>query len=231
MYYRKISKKRRRKRFAIRLLVLGIILLLLTIIIGKQITPTIHRNAVIQTKIISTKILNEALSQTLENLSEGQSDYITLEKKEDGTVSSVQINSITVSKLQTELTEAVIKTLSQLGKTEMSMALGTLLSPTFFAQSGPPLRFYLKPSGNVNTKICSDFSESGINQARHTLSFRVSVPIFCAISAYRTETTVETEFLLSDTVIVGDVPEYYTKVITENESLLNDLNDYVPSPN
>ena len=34
---------------------------------------------------------------------------------------------------------------------------------------------------------------------------------------------------LADTIIVGSIPEYYTNVVTEDQNLVGDLNDYTPN--
>lgn len=229
MYYRKISGTRKKRKIALRLVCVGLILLFLFLIAEIGIRPILHNNAVTQTKIIATNTLNQAITKVLSELPSEETDYIRLEKKEDGTVSSIQINHNAVSKVQTTLTQAVMKSLSELKQNQFEISLGTLLSPTYFAQKGPQFQFVLNPIGYVTTQICNDFAEAGINQTRHSLFFRVSVQMFYAMSGYRTKTMIEMEIPLANTVILGEVPEYYTNVITKDENLVNDLNDYAPS--
>ena len=228
MYYRKISKERKRRLRAVRVLVLGLLLLLAVFGTDRKIRPIIRDNAAIQTKAIAVKALNEAVIQTLEQTDSTYNNLVNLEKGNDGKVVSVQTNAPAVSQVQSALTQAVMECLEKLQNSKFEMRLGTLLSPEYFSGHGPKFRFQLEPSGYVTTKIVSTFSSAGINQTQHKILFQISVPISGAIPGYHSEAIISTDFLLADTVIVGSIPEYYTNVVTEDKNMVGELNDYSP---
>ncbi len=228
MYYRRSDRKERIRQTAKRFLLVGGILLLIALGADRWMRPVIQNNAAVETARITSRLINQALQQTLLTIEEDQRPYVILQQKADGTVSSVQLDSAAVSKAQTVLTDAALNTLSQLEEERFSITLGTLLFPNYLSDRGPKLSVALSPSGYAVTRIASDFSEMGINQTRHRLIFQLTIQISCAFTGYRTATEVTSDLVLCDTIIVGDLPEYYTKVITESQNLLNDLNDYAP---
>lgn len=229
IYYRKISGKRKRRMIGIRILIFGLFFFLLLFLVDRGIRPIMKANATIRIKALTTAAINEAVIQTLEQEKGNYDRLILLEKDEDGKVTSIQTDAAAISKIQSALTQAVMSCLSKLESSDIRMNLGTLLQPEYFAGRGPSLRFLLQPNGYVTTKIISSFSEAGINQTQHKILFRVSAPMAGAIPGYTTQTTIDTDFVLADTIIVGNIPEYYTNVVTEDKNLVSDLNDYTPN--
>ena len=47
---------------------------------------------------------------------------------------------------------------------------------------------------------------------------------------YSVETKVCGDFLIAETVIVGNVPESYTHVITEDKDIVDTINDFGAEP-
>ncbi len=229
IYYRKISGRRRKRMIGIRFLVLGLLIFLLLFLVDRAVRPIIQSNAAIQIKALTTTALNEAVIQTLEKTENSYDSLILLEKDGDGRVTSVQTDAASIGKIQSTLTKAVMTCLSGLESSDIQVHLGTLLQPEYFSGRGPGLHFLLRPNGYVTTKIVSSFSEAGINQTQHKILFRISAPMAGAITGYSTQATVEIDFVLADTIIVGSIPEYYTNVVTEDQNLVGDLNDYTPN--
>lgn len=228
MYYRTASRERKRKAAAIRFLVFGAVILSILFFTDRKIRPIIRDNAAIQAKIIATKALNEAVVGQLDSLDSNYSSLIHIQKNEDGKIVSIETDTATVSKIQAKLTQSVMQGLDQMAEKSFPMSLGTLLQPEYFAGRGPKFKFYLQPSGYVTTKMVSHFSDAGINQTHHEIIFEISVPISAAIPGYHSTVSISTNFILADTVIVGEIPEYYTNVITEDQNMVGDLNDYSP---
>ncbi len=228
MYYRRMSKERRRRLRAARFIICGLVLCLAVYLADRKIRPVIRANATIQAKIVATKALNDAVMEQLEGVDTAYSSLVTMNENESGQITSVETDTAAISKIQSKITAGVMENLAKMGKDKFYLNLGTLLSPDYFAGRGPRLSFYLQPSGYVTTRILSNFTDAGINQTHHEIIFEVSVPLSAAVPGYGTVLTVSSSYILADTVIVGAIPEYYTNVITEDKNLVGDLNDYAP---
>lgn len=226
MYYRKADKKRRRQLLAFRLLTIGLTLVLIIFLIDRKFRPIIRDNAALQAKIIATTALNDAVTNQLANLDTSYNQLATLQKNKEDRIISLETNTAAINKIQAGLTACVMEKLKELEQADFSMSLGTLIDADYFAGRGPSLRFHLQPGGYVTTKIVSNFTDAGINQTHHEIIFEVSVTIAAAIPGYSSSADIKTNFILADTIIVGEIPEYYTNVITEDRNLINDINDY-----
>lgn len=229
MYYRRISRERRRRLCALRFIICGLVLCLAVYLTDRQIRPIIRANAAIQAKIIATKALNEAVIKQLEGIDTTYSSLVTINQNESGQITSIETDTTAISRIQSKITAGVMENLAQMEQDSFYMNLGTLLNPDYFAGHGPRFRFYLQPSGYVTTRIVSNFTDAGINQTHHEIIFEVSVPLSAAVPGYSTGVTVSTNYILADTVIVGAIPEYYTNVITEDKNMVSEINDYAPN--
>ncbi|MBS5661873.1 MAG: sporulation protein YunB [Clostridiales bacterium] len=226
MYYRATTKERKRKINAIRILMLGLTLLCILFLVDRKVRPIIKNNAAIQAKMIATKALNQAITEQLRDKDYTYDTMVKLGKDNDGQIISMETNTAQINEIQAQLTENAIRQLETIEDTVYKIRFGTLLHSEYFAGKGVQLKFHLQPAGYVTTKILSSFTEAGINQTRHEIKFRITVPIAVAATGYHTSTDVGIDFVLADTLIVGEVPQYYTNVITEDKNLVNELNDY-----
>ena len=226
MYYRATAKERKRRINAIRILMLGLTLLCIIFLVDRKVRPIIKNNAAIQAKMIATKALNQAITNQLRDTDYTYDTMVKLGKDNDGQIISMETNTTQINEIQAQLTENTIKQLEIMEGTVYKIHLGTLLHSEYWAGKGIPLKFHLQPAGYVTTKILNSFTEAGINQTRHEIKFRITASIGVATTGYHTSTDVGIDFVLADTLIVGDVPQYYTNVITEDKNLVNQLNDY-----
>ena len=85
--------------------------------------------------------------------------------------------------------------------------LGTLTDFPFFVGEGPEITIKYSQQGSATVERKSQFESAGINQTIHRLYARVETNIY-SVSPIETEiTSFSFDYLLSETIIVGDVPE------------------------
>lgn len=67
----------------------------------------------------------------------------------------------------------------------------------------------MSTTGNVETELISNFSQAGINQTLHRIYLNVSCNV-CILTPFDTiEENITSQVLLTEAVIVGDVPSTY----------------------
>ena len=82
----------------------------------------------------------------------------------------------------------------------------------------------------LDLKIESEFKESGINQTIHRLYLDFYIEVYVSFPLKIEVIPIKLKYLLSETIIVGEVPEQYTKInrffddITESE--IDDIYDF-----
>lgn len=170
--------------------------------------------------------LYEVMTDTVyENRAEYE-NLVTLERDTEQAVTALRTDGITANYLKVQIAQAVYEALDKLEKSEVKIPLGTLLGSDFFAGQGPSVRIGVSGLGNVEADFISSFQESGINQTRHQMILEVKANIRILTRLGSVDTQVKNQLPVSDTVIIGHVPEQYTYVNDGEQDLLGKINDY-----
>ncbi len=218
-------RKRKRINFKLAVLILfSLIIAFVLIYAGRIFKREVSERAVYLAKILATETANESVSKTLKQ----NPDFspVNVVKDAYGKVVSVETMTVRINSIKTEITKEIIERLNLLSERNMNIPLGNLTGNGLLSARGPYIKCRFIPVGALQTKTISHFENAGINQTRHNITLLISVDIMAITSFASPKVTVPFEFILSETVIVGNVPESYTQVLTENSELLGDINDY-----
>ena len=126
----------------------------------------------------------------------------------------------------TEINDRLMK-----GETEnVDLTVGTLSGIPLFHGSGPTVRMKVEPKGYADAVFISEFADAGLNQTLHRMIMRTTVSVTAFIPMYSVETKVSGDFLIAETVIVGNVPESFTHVVSEDKDIVDAINDFEAEP-
>ena len=224
---RRFSKKWSfRKKLGIRLIAFSMIIIGMLFLADVRIRPIIEQTASYQSRITATRIINDSV---FEGINDEYFDYANLVKivySEENSVVSVESNMININRLKAKITENINSALSNIDESELSISLGTISGVHLLYGRGPTIPVHISPNGYVDTKLVSSFKSAGVNQTLHRILLYVDVNISAIIPGYTTSAEVTSEFVIAETVIVGNVPESYTHVITGSSDLVGNINDY-----
>lgn len=154
---------------------------------------------------------------------------VHITETDEGEIRAVQVDVQAVNLFKIEVTEKILENLQQAGRNEIKIPIGTLLGSSLFSGRGPSLHYRFLPEGSVSTRILSSFEACGINQTRHQLLLSVEVQAGAILSRYQVQVDAPTEYVLAETILVGETPQNYTQVLTDSKELLGDINDYKAS--
>ena len=136
------------------------------------------------------------------------SDLVMLEKNADGSVAAVTTNVAAVNTLAAQVLErAVDRTANH--EITVSIPLGNLLGSTLLAGKGPAIPVELIMLSSSVAGFRSELTTAGINQTRHQILLELNVEASVLMPWRTVGTQVNTEILVSETVIVGQVPDSY----------------------
>ena len=79
----------------------------------------------------------------------------------------------------------------------------------------------IEPMGNINTSYESKFESAGINQTRHKIYLNVVAKIRLRLPLQNQDIEVSTQIPVSDTIIVGKIPNTTLGFPTNAESKTN----------
>ena len=157
----------------------------------------------------ATQVLADSVGEVLSRHPYQYSDFATLLYDDSGNVTAVETMTEQVNRLQSAMLQSVQEHLTRCRDAELTVSLGTATGVWLFAGKGPEISVRLMPIGTASVKLVSELASAGINQTCHTIRAEVTAEMQAAIPFSRTTAEVTYTCLLSETVIVGTVPESY----------------------
>lgn len=192
-------------------LMILLIVLISFIFIEKSLESTVATIADAKAKQIAVNCINKIITEKIISNVDYE-DLIKIHKDNNGRIVLMQPDIIKIDKLQAETSLEVNKALSNLTNEEINIPLGQVLGSQLLASYGPNINVSIIPIGTVDVKPINQFKEAGINQTRHMLSLRVESQIRVVVPMVKSKIKVETEILIADNIILGDVPKEYTNI-------------------
>jgi sporulation protein YunB len=180
--------------------------------ISKRFAPIIREIAAAKVKAAAGRIINDAIiSQVAQN--ESVFDGIeTIERKESGEVSSVELNPLKMNALKAAVTREIQEKFSQIDAKEIYVPLGSALKNEMFAGRGPKIPVKIITLSTLEMNLLSEMVSCGINQSKHEIILRVKANICAILPAGKIETEATSQIPVSETIIIGDTPRFYGNI-------------------
>lgn len=195
-------------------LILVLLILITVAVKGDQKLRIITNNyAQNRAKVLANSVINENVYKCLEELHITYSDILKLNYDGEGTVTSVEYDTVTIAKLKASLVSKIQQSINGKNGITINVPVGTLTGNQLLNNRGPNIRINMNISSAVYAKMSSKFISAGINQTLHQITLKITSDIYFVMPWYRTSGNFESEFTVAETVIVGKVPEAYTNVI------------------
>ena len=215
-----------RLRIRVKILLVAFVLILFCVYLESQVSLVIENVSAAKANHLGTEMIHTSISKVLKEADLDYQDLSEIQYDENRNVTAIEVNAFALNQLRGEITQEITKEISDLDTMSLSVPLGSLSGNDFLDGRGPKIPLKMYPNGYLTSQVVSQFDEAGINQTRHRIVLNISVNITSAIPFYKTTSAVKSEFVLAETVVVGTVPEYYTKVVTQDKELLQSVNDY-----
>lgn len=222
-----VYKAKKKHHIGIKLLAVLLIAAGILVLVDMRVRPIIEKTAAYESKVLATRIINDTVYAELEDSELMYDDLVTLTYNSDNSVSSVESNMAAINRIKARITKSVNDQLALLDQHDLSLALGTVSGFASFYNQGPLIPVKVKPEGYVETTLISSFTDAGINQTLHQILVEIDVDIAAVIPGYTASAQVKTQFVIAETVIVGNVPGAYTHVISGgSDDIEGIINDY-----
>ncbi len=201
--------KKQKHALTFKLVCVFLIITILFILLDIPIRPVVRENAKFIVKNEVTIMINECVADYISENNIAYSDLTTISLNDKKEVTTVGTNTIAINKLKADVTNAIANELKDSRGEKIRVSLGNLLDSYILDYIGIEFQVKLTDYGFIETDISTSFKSAGINQTLHRINLKIKVDVNINIGTlYQTE-TVETEILLAETVLVGNVPEFY----------------------
>lgn len=216
------KKSRVKKRLIITLFCVIIILGLLGSYFDNNITPVVMDYCETRVESLTFGAINAAISMVI-NDGVDYDDLIDVHKDENGDIIAIQAKTAKINLLARQISGIAQQNIDKLSKKGISVPLGSFLDSVILAGQGPEITINFVSAGFVDCVFTSEFIEAGINHTLHKIYIKIVSDVSLIIPASSTLISTEQEVLVSESVLVGKVPETYLKATD-----INDMLDLIP---
>lgn len=179
--------------------------------IEQKLEPTIMIIAKQKAEQLAKDAISDAVTKKVAQMNINNNEFIKMEKDKDNKIKAINLDFKEYSRILGETTERIKNTLKEFelepGKNYIPVGLAT--GSSFLAEMGPKLPVTYVPIGAVKTNLETKLSEAGINMVLVTVYIRVEVTLRIVIPFATDETTVVTSLPITNSLVIGDVPDYW----------------------
>ena len=197
------------RRFFRRLLIVAFVLVLLFFVLRVRYRDVIRELAQTQVKNSTSDLTNDAIAK---QIAAGDIQYdriVYFEKDLNGRITALKTNMSEVNRLKTDILNIINDEILALDTSDIGIPVGSLFLPEFFSGKGVTIPVHILSIRNSDASFVSHFSQAGINQTLHQLTMDVSVDVAVLVLGETSSFTTNSEVVVAETVIVGEVPETY----------------------
>ncbi|ACD51510.1 MULTISPECIES: sporulation protein YunB [Clostridium] len=201
---------KRKKRKYIPIIVISIALVIvfnsIVIFLDNKVMPSLDRVAEMT---VRTRVLNIINSNSIKLFADefNYNEMIKIEKDKDGNITLIQADTVKLNYLASKLSIQCNEELQNLEDIKIKIPLGWFTENSIYYNLGPQMAIRVEDVGNINANYESAFESAGINQTRHRIYLNVESKVRVILPFKTNEVEIVTKVPVSDTIIVGKIPE------------------------
>jgi len=212
-------------------------------LIGRKTSPILMNYAEVETKKLSSIIINRAVNKQLAN-GMNTDDMFNIIKNSSGEIQSIDFNPAIVNKVLNTTTNVVLVNLKAIeeGKIDFielpdilintdeekikngiiyEIPMGVVTNNPVFSNLGPRIPVKLNVIGNVESNVKTNIKEYGINNALIEVYIEIKVTEQINIPFMSKRVTVISNIPVALKVMQGTVPKYYGGNLSKESNILS----------
>ena len=194
------------RRFVVSLL---IVLVVVFFAFRSKYGSVIRNLAETQVRNSTSDLINDAIDRQIENGDIQYDRIVYFEKDLNGKITALKTNMSEVNRLKTSILNTINDEILALDTADVGIPIGSLFLPEFLSGKGPCIPVQIISIRNSEAAFSSNFREAGINQTLQQLVMDISVDITVLVLGQTDSFTVNSQVVVAETIIVGDVPDTF----------------------
>jgi len=189
------------------LFVVVLVIIVCLVFMAAVVNPTVANYAQAELEALTVKAVNIGVGQVV--TADTYMDFSDIRRNDQGVITSINTNVVQMNKAAAAIAAASQQSLDTIAAGGLPVPVGTFSGMPLLVGKGMPVRLNIKLAGSVNCRFDSTFTSAGINQTHHKIILSVDTIVSLVLPLYTKRTAVSVQVLFSDSIIVGDVPEFY----------------------
>ena len=229
--------------FIATLLLCVIITIIVLKIISIRVSPILMNYAELETKKLSSIVINRAVNKQLAN-GMNIDEMFNIIKNDNGEIATIDFNPAIVNKVLNTTTNVVLINLKAIEEGNIDfielpdilisndkdklkngiiyeIPLGTITNTGFLSNLGPKIPIKLNIIGSVESNVKTNIKEYGINNALVEIYIRISVTEQINVPFISKRVTVTSDIPVALKVIQGSVPKYYGGTLSKQSNIFS----------
>lgn len=161
------------------------------------------------------KIINDEVYKVMKDYT--YNDLIRIDKDINGKISLIEANSVAINGITSKINANIQREFDKIPRITVFINMGTVSGISALSSLEPRFEMELESAGNIKSIVRTEFKSVGINQTHHKIYLDIDarVGILTPFSAFWKD--INTDVLISEAIIVGEVPETYYNLEGINE--------------
>ena len=229
--------------FIATLLLCVIITIIVLKIISIRVSPILMNYAELETKKLSSIVINRAVNKQLAN-GMNIDEMFNIIKNDNGEIATIDFNPAIVNKVLNTTTNVVLINLKAIEEGNIDfielpdilisndkdklkngiiyeIPLGTITNSGFLSNLGPKIPIKLNIIGSVESNVKTNIKEYGINNALVEIYIRISVTEQINVPFISKRVTVTSDIPVALKVIQGSAPKYYGGTLSKQSNIFS----------
>ncbi|MGN2338445.1 sporulation protein YunB [Clostridium cagae] len=202
------TKRKKRKYIPIIVISIALVIIFNSVIVflDNKVMPSLDRVAEMT---VRSRVLNIINSNSIKLFADefNYNEMIKVEKDNDGNITLIQADTVKLNYLASKLSIQCNEELQNLEDIKIKIPLGWFTDNSIYYNLGPQMAIRVEDVGNINANYESGFESAGINQTRHRIYLNVESKVRVILPFKTNEVEIVTKVPVSDTIIVGKIPE------------------------
>jgi sporulation protein YunB len=178
------------------------------VVVDRRLRPTLVEFAVARARALAVQTIHGVVREKV-GRNMRYEDLYAVRTDSQGKVVLMQPNTGEINRVAAEVADGIQLALRRLPLERIPIPLGQVLGTQLLAAAGPTVVARVIPVGTVEANLRDRFEEAGINQTRHRLYIEVQTNVKVVVPFINTSINLRTEVPLSESIIVGEVPQVY----------------------
>ena len=157
----------------------------------------------------TSDLINDAVAQQIDAENIQYDRIVYFEKDVNGKITALKTNIGEVNRIKTDTLNTINDEIMAIEHTDLGIPLGNFFLPEMLSGKGPQIPVKILSIRNSDGYFESNFSQAGINQTLHQVHMSVLVDVAVLVLGRTIIFTVESDVVIAETIIVGDVPDTF----------------------
>ena len=188
----------------------AILLLAIFVYFEFTVKDRIELAMIAQIKSLSMTIINKSVQDYINDNQDLCKNMIEINSNESGNIRSVSENMIAINSFKTGVSGYAQKNFDSFIRHHgIDVQLGNFTGLTIMSEFGPYIHMDVDATATIKCEIVTDFESCGVNQTVYHSRLNLFVDIYVGNPIRIESINFNTDFEISQTVIVGNIPNTY----------------------